>query len=460
MPMHSLRTKLIVFWVSFAALLVGMTNVVAFRTALDAQFQQLRQTLIAIARTAALSIDGDLHEQIPPDPASANLRVYHALVEQLRSIRNTNPAIRYVYTMKPSPIPGKWYYVVDAEERKTSLPGELYDVTRYPAMAAGLQGPNADPTITIDEWGPLLSGYAPIRNREGNTIAILGIDMSGEQVARTQVALRRWAMVVLAIGLVAVCSLGFLIAQWISKPIQALVRGTQRIGQGDFDYRVPVQSRDEVGLLAQAFNRMAELLSGSLKQLQTHVLSTIESLSLALEAKDRYTRGHSERVHHYAIKIAHQMQLPADQVDVISKVTRLHDIGKIGIKEEILTKPGKLTPDEFQEIKHHPDVGYRILAPLKLPKDALDIVRHHHEWSSGEGYPSGLRQDQIPLPVAVVSVADAFDAMTGHRPYRPTSLTFPEAVEELRRYSGRQFRQDAVEALVEVLRQEGKLPSP
>ena len=457
MRRYGLRVKLLVLWILFAGLLVAVTNTIGFRTALDAQFQQLRQTLTAIAATGALQIDGDLHATIPPQPSSTQLPAYQQLVTHLRAIRNANPTIRYVYTMVPSETPGQWHYVGDAEEDKTSLPGDVCDVKRYPAMAAGLQGPSADPLITMDEWGPLLSGYAPIRTLDGRAAGVLGIDMSGHTVVRTQEAVRRWRLAVLGLSLVMVGVLGFVVAHWISRPIQALVRATQRIGQGDFAYRVPVRSQDEVGVLAQGFNRMAELLSASLTQLQEHVLSTIQSLSMAIEAKDRYTRGHSARVQHYAVKIAVRLSLPAQQIDLIQKFSLLHDVGKIGIREEILLKPGKLTPEEFDAIKRHPEVGHKILAPLKLPQEALDIVRYHHERLDGRGYPAGLKEQDIPLVVAVVSAADAFDAMTGHRPYRQTPLAFGEALAELQRCAGTQFRADVVEALAEVLRQEGKV---
>ena len=454
---HSLRTRLILFWLAFSILLFATTHLV-FNAALHAQFQQLRRTLIAIATTGALQIDGDAHARIPPEPASVTLPAYQSLVAQLRAIHRTNPTIRYVYTLAPSDAPGAWYYLGDADEARPSLPGDRCDVAKYPAMAAAARGPTADQAITVDEWGPLLSGYAPIRDREGRVAGILGIDMSGESVAQIQQALKRWRITILLLALLTAAGLGLLIVQLISRPIQRLVRATQRIGAGDLTYRVPIRSRDEVGSLARSFNHMAEQLFQARTQLQHHVLSIIESLSAAIEAKDRHTRGHSARVQRYAVKIAEQMQLPKAQIDLLKQFSLLHDIGKIGIKEEILTKPDKLTPEEFADIRRHPDVGYKILAPLKLPREALDIVRHHHERQDGHGYPAGLTGERIPLLVSIVSVADVFDAITAHRPYRPTPMTFTEAVEELRKASGSQLHPDAVEALVEVLRKEGKLP--
>lgn len=455
---HSLHTKLIIFWLAFTVLL-GTTSYLIFEAAIETQFQELRQRLIAIATTGALQIDGEAHATIPAEPASVAEPAYQSLTGHLRAIRQANPEIRYVYTVTPSKRPGTWQYIGDADEQP-SLPGDQFDVSQYPAMAAALAGPTADERITVDEWGPLLSGYAPIRNSHGQAVGLLGIDMSGQSVANIQSALHEWRLAVLIIGLAAMVCLGFMIVFLISRPIQQLLHGTQRIGDGDLTYRVPIQSKDEVGLLANAFNRMAQQLFYSLTQLQLHVLQTIEALSAAIEAKDRYTRGHSARVQHYAIKIAQRMGLPEAKVDLIRQYSALHDIGKIGVKEGILMKPDKLTPEEFEDIRRHPDLGYKILAPLKLPKEALDIVRHHHERIDGHGYPAGLLGDRIPLVVSIVSVADTFDAITARRPYRPTPMTFPEAVDELRKASGTQLHPEAVDALIDVLRKEGKLSTP
>ena len=455
--MQSLRVKLMIFWAVFAALLVTVTNSIAFQTGFDAQFQQLRQTLMAIATTGALNIDGDLHDRIPREASSVNLPAYRELVQQLRAIRNAHPTIRYVYTLAPSKDSTRWHYLGDAEERKASLPGELYNASRYPSMLAGLDGPSADPSLTYDEWGATLSGYAPIRAHDGRVVGILGIDMSGQEVARTQQALRRWRLMVLALGLAVAVLLSYRIASWITRPLRALVQATQHIGEGDLGYRVPLHADDEVGTLGRSFNRMAELLAASMQKLQEHILATLQSLAAALEAKDVYTRGHSERVHYYAVKIAEHLGLPKDELELISRFSRLHDIGKIGITENILNKPSSLTPEEFDMIKRHPDFGYKILAPLRLPKIALDIVRHHHERQDGRGYPAGLKGEEIPLMVAIVSTADAFDGMTGYRPYRPKPMSFSEAVEELRRCTGTQFHLTAVDALIAVLREEGKL---
>jgi putative nucleotidyltransferase with HDIG domain len=146
--------------------------------------------------------------------------------------------------------------------------------------------------------------------------------------------------------------------------------------------------------------------------------SIIYALAVAVEAKDPYTRGHSERVAGYSVNLATALGLPPSQFETIRGAALLHDIGKIGISGSILRKPGYLTKQELQQIKKHPTIGERICASLKFAHDILPIIKHHHEHYDGKGYPDGLKGDKIPITARIVAIADAFDAMTSDRPYR------------------------------------------
>ncbi len=178
-------------------------------------------------------------------------------------------------------------------------------------------------------------------------------------------------------------------------------------------------------------------------------LSTISALIQAVEAKDSYTRGHSESVRRYTLDIAHALGLPADVIERLEYASLLHDIGKIGVAETILRKPGRLTDEEYMEIKAHPAIGASIVQRLRLLGQEAGTVRYHHEWYNGRGYPDGLKGEQIPLGARIISVADAFDAMTSDRPYRRT-MSRQEAIAELQRCSGTQFDPKIVEAAVRV----------
>ncbi len=200
-------------------------------------------------------------------------------------------------------------------------------------------------------------------------------------------------------------------------------------------------------------NRMyQQTLESRVKELDQRnrqsLLNGVEMLVFALEAKDAYTSGHSLRVKEFAVKTAVQLGFTDDALAEVDLGSRLHDIGKIGIRETVLHKPGPLTPDEFEHVKLHAMLGERILQPfLAAQPRVLRIVRSHHERMDGTGFPDGLVGDEIPLEARIVAVADAYDAMTTNRAYRP-SRTAVAAIEELRHAAGSQFDLPVVEAFV------------
>jgi len=193
------------------------------------------------------------------------------------------------------------------------------------------------------------------------------------------------------------------------------------------------------------------------KELRTAYIQTIRALAEAIDAKDAYTRGHSERVAVYASRIAHQMNLDKQLIERIYFAGLLHDVGKIGIPDAIITKPDRLDAEEYEEIKKHPEIGAKILEPVEFLHAIVPCVRHHHEWFDGSdrGYPDRLIADAIPLPSRVILVADTVEAMTSDRPYR-NALSLDVVVEELHKYSGSQFDPVVVSAFLRLLEDEGE----
>ncbi len=179
----------------------------------------------------------------------------------------------------------------------------------------------------------------------------------------------------------------------------------------------------------------------------------IYTLALAIEANDPYTRGHSERVADYAGRLAQRMGLSENEADVIRNAGILHDVGKIGISETILQKPGPLTNEELVSVQDHPVIGEKICKPLRSANTLLKIIRHHQERYDGDGYPDGLKGDEIPMEARVISVADAYDAMTSPRPYRPP-MSHRQVIDVLRRESGKQWDPDVVREFLEMIREE------
>lgn len=178
-----------------------------------------------------------------------------------------------------------------------------------------------------------------------------------------------------------------------------------------------------------------------------YLASTLCSLVQVIEAKDPYTKDHSERVTQYALEVSEAMELNEKNKDAIRFAGRLHDIGKIGVKDVILLKPGRLTREEFEEIKKHVIIGEEILKPLKFLPLESEIVRHHHENFDGTGYPDGLKEEEIPLLARIMAVADTYDALTTTRPYRK-ERTHEEAVKEILLFAGKQFDPQIVKAFL------------
>jgi diguanylate cyclase (GGDEF)-like protein/putative nucleotidyltransferase with HDIG domain len=175
------------------------------------------------------------------------------------------------------------------------------------------------------------------------------------------------------------------------------------------------------------------------------ILSTIYALAATVDAKDHYTYGHSKKVARYATDIAEALGCPRDKVDAIRAAALLHDIGKIGVSDDILEKPGPLTPEEWEPIRAHPSLGVAIIKHIDALKECLSAVQYHHERYDGKGYPTGLKGDNIPLEARIIAVADAYDAMTSQRPYRERALTPEEGLDELKQCAGKQFDPRIVE---------------
>ncbi len=245
-------------------------------------------------------------------------------------------------------------------------------------------------------------------------------------------------------------------ARRITNPLQILTQSSRALARGDFSQRVHLWSRTEIGELAETFNTMSQELEHFVEDLKRAAeenralfLGSIQMLAGAVDEKDPYTRGHSDRVTRYSMMIGKEMNLPADFMETLQISAQLHDVGKIGIEDRILRKPGALTAEEFEVMKTHTTKGANILRPVTQLADMLPGIELHHEALDGRGYPYGLKGDQIPELARVIAVADTFDALTTNRPYQQAH-TPEEALKIIQNLSGKRLDPVPVAALLAV----------
>ncbi|MFZ1919420.1 MAG: HD domain-containing phosphohydrolase [Terriglobales bacterium] len=268
-----------------------------------------------------------------------------------------------------------------------------------------------------------------------------------------------WLAVFLSVGL------SIFSARHVTNPLQVLAQSSRAIARGDFSQRVHLKTRTEIGELAATFNTMSEELEQFVEDLKRAAeenkalfMGSIQMLAGAVDEKDPYTRGHSDRVTRYSLLIAKEMGLDPGFQEVLRVSAQLHDVGKIGIEDRILKKPGALTPEEFEIMKTHTTKGANILRPVPQLREMLPGIELHHEALNGRGYPYGLKGDEIPLLARVIAVADTFDAVTTNRPYQKAHEA-KDALRIIQNLSGQRLDPRAVTALLAVYeRGEIRLP--
>jgi HD-GYP domain-containing protein (c-di-GMP phosphodiesterase class II) len=267
-------------------------------------------------------------------------------------------------------------------------------------------------------------------------LAHIGLDLvNTEQVlVDTRNHVVRTMFVALLIGMGGT----FLLTRAFVRPVESLVAATREAAKGNLSIRVSVRRRDEIGTLADAFNSMIADLRKASDEIQRGYLDMTQALAAAIEAKDEYTRGHCQRVTAYAIAMGTRLALPHPTMRELELAATLHDIGKIGVDEAILTKPTRLTFQEMQVMHQHPVIGERILESVETLRVIASYIVHHHEHYDGKGYPRGAKGEEIPLIARIIAIVDAYDSMTTQRPYR-NPLPDGESLRRLKAGAGTQF---------------------
>ncbi len=354
-------------------------------------------------------------------------------------------------------------FVVDAQGRVIVLPDSMdmvpgRDLSTNPVVAQFKKFPQevrATETTQFQlaedkKFVEMIGTYSTIPELHWAVIAQRSLDKArvdaGVQELTTQ-AMR----FVIAVTLLALL-VGYLSAVGITRPIQGLVRSTRAIARAEFHQRAEVRGTAEISELAETFNTMAGDIEQYVDRLQLAAsenrelfMGSIRMLAAAIDEKDPYTRGHSGRVAKYSLIIATELGLSTEELDKIRISALLHDVGKIGVDDQVLKKPGKLTDAEFALMKQHPAKGANIMRPVAQLKDMLPGIELHHERMDGQGYPYGLVGEQIPMMARIIAVADTFDAITTNRPYQ-SAMDLEYAVNRIQQLGGEKFDLNVVRA--------------
>ncbi len=349
-------------------------------------------------------------------------------------------------------IDGRGHLIAHSDPKR--LEGDL-DVSDVEIVRTFLESKgrasSTQPFVLVDRKATyrMLGTYTRVPDSDWGVIA----QVDEAKAYNTAIQMRNKSILLVALVTVGAVFFGLMFAGQISQPIQELARGAGRLAGGDYTTRVKVRTTNEVGVLADAFNHMGAEIEKSIEEIRKQAainkelfMGSIKMLANAIDEKDVYTRGHSERVAFYSQAIARHLGMPPEEVERVYLSGVIHDVGKIGIEDKILRKPAALTDEEYEIMKQHPKKGEHILEAVPMLKQLAGDGLMHHENVDGSGYPEGRKGDQIPLLGRIVSVADAFDAMTTDRPYSK-AMTFEAAIARLKFLSGKKFDNACVEAM-------------
>jgi len=291
----------------------------------------------------------------------------------------------------------------------------------------------------------------------GDKLSFGVIAMQDENKALASVGeMRRQTWLISLLFALFALLVGSVLARQLTLPLSRLVSAAQKIASGDLSHRVETKNIAEIGTLGETFNLMSDNLEEHIAKLAKAAqenrelfVGTVKALAAAIDGKDRYTRGHSERVSRISVAIGTRLGMGEVELETLRMSGLLHDVGKIAIDDSILKKPAALNAEEYEIMKTHPQQGYKIMSQIPAMKEFLPGMYMHHEMVNGAGYPQGLKGDEIPLQAKIVSIADAFDAMTIDRPYSK-GMSLEDALNLIKSFVGTRYDGKVVEALVQA----------
>jgi putative nucleotidyltransferase with HDIG domain len=348
------------------------------------------------------------------------------------------------------------FYTYDGRPLASTFPiayedGEEADLTLSPVLASNtLNMADSSPRDSRSLFGrdyDFAYGRLMVRQR---AVGLYSVSLPTNFILSAGATTRVKMSAIFGVAISAVLVIGYLVARRITRPILRLADAARSVASGDLRTRSGVRSSDEIGSLARSFDQMTQSLQEQAERLRRQHVNTIKAVTSAVDARDPYTLGHSLRVGKLAAMLGQKLGLPEAVTDEIEIGGYLHDIGKIGVRDTILLKPGPLTTEERVGIDTHPMVACRILESLDLSTEVWEFVRSHHERLDGSGYPDGRRGPEISLVARIAAVADMYDAMTSERPYK-AALSPEAALSDLKAKAGTLLDPEVVAALEAVL---------
>lgn len=326
----------------------------------------------------------------------------------------------------------------DILAHNSEFPPELKPYVRRAAY-------NSDELITIDSV-EYVSSSVPISINDWKLVAITRTNLESElRIIRNRI-----------FGIVSTVILfgifiSIVLSRHLLRPLNSLILATDEVSRGNFKIRTNTKSKDEFNILSNSFNHMLDHIEDLIDERDKNYLKTVTVLANAIEASDEYTRGHCDRVGEISLKIGRKMGLSERQMDNLRFACILHDVGKIGINDRILNKPSSLTMEEYEVIKKHPMIGYEIIKEVDFLEEPANIMLQHHERIDGNGYPNGIKGEEIRLEAKILAVADTYDSISSERVYRKRVFTKEEIKEELIRSSDTQLDTEVVNVLLDIL---------
>jgi len=432
-----IRLKLFGFLLPLVFLLIASVTWMVTEVTKATLRRDLLQRGAAVSRVVALSAG---HSLLADDPLG---------LDRLASeTRGSDPDIVFIAIRDASD-------VVAAHDRVTER-GKPYRPVP-PLLPLGTFGDTRADEVVRD--GQRLIEYTTPISFAGRHVGIASLGLSMEGLATAQRLIRQRIFATAAVLLVVAFFGTLVLSSFITTPVKRLHRGVLSLASSETFDPVPVHSSDELGALTKNFNRMAETILAQKSSLQMKALqleeayiSMVRVIAASLDARDPYTMGHSARVARMSCLFGRRLGMDEEELSTLERAAIFHDLGKIQTPDDVLLKGERLSRAEEEQMRSHPIDGTEILRMAPFLHRYIPVVRAHHEWYNGEGYPDGIRGDEIPLHAQIIALADAFDAMTTERPYRE-ALSSEEAIDEILQFRGTQFSPELADAFAKMVRE-------